>query len=55
MIRLAVAGRRRHRLYSGLCGQAASDYPEMAQYLVAIGIDSISFNADAPMATTKTG
>ncbi|MCJ8163392.1 phosphoenolpyruvate synthase [Pontibacter sp. E15-1] len=31
----------------GLCGQAPSDYPEYASFLVAHGIDSISFNPDA--------
>ncbi len=31
----------------GLCGQASSDFPEMAQFLVEKGIDSISFNPDA--------
>jgi pyruvate,water dikinase len=31
----------------GLCGQAPSDYPAFAQFLVENGIDSISFNPDA--------
>lgn len=31
----------------GLCGQAPSDYPAFAQFLVEQGIDSISFNPDA--------
>lgn len=32
---------------TGLCGQAPSDYPEYAKFLVENGIDSISFNPDA--------
>jgi pyruvate,water dikinase len=31
----------------GLCGQAPSDHPEYARFLVEAGIDSISFNPDA--------
>jgi pyruvate,water dikinase len=53
MIRLAVDGCRRNGRHSGLCGQAPSDYPEMAEYLVRLGIDSISLNPDAVVSTTR--
>jgi pyruvate,water dikinase len=53
MIRLAVEGCRRNGIHSGLCGQAPSDYPEMAEYLVEIGIDSMSLNPDTVIATTR--
>jgi len=38
----------------GICGQAPSDYPEFAQFLVEQGIDSISLNPDAVVKTTMT-
>lgn len=44
MIRLAVEGCKRNGRHSGICGQAPSDYPEMAEYLVRLGIDSMSLN-----------
>ncbi len=53
MIRLAVEGCRRNGIHSGLCGQAPSDYPEMAEYLVRLGIDSMSLNPDTVIATTR--
>ena len=53
MIKLAVEGCRRNGIHSGLCGQAPSDYPDMAEYLVELGIDSISLNPDTVLATTK--
>lgn len=53
MIRLAVDGARRNGKHSGLCGQAPSDYPEMAEYLVEIGIDSMSLNPDTVLQTTQ--
>ena len=53
MIRLAVEGCRRNGIHSGLCGQAPSDYPDMAEYLVRIGIDSMSLNPDTVVAATR--
>jgi len=53
MIRLAVEGARRNNRHCGLCGQAPSDYPEMAEYLVDIGIDAISLNPDSVLSTTR--
>ncbi len=53
MIRLAVEGCRRNGIHSGLCGQAPSDYPDMAEYLVQIGIDSMSLNPDTVLKTTR--
>jgi pyruvate,water dikinase len=53
MIRLAVEGCRRNGIHSGLCGQAPSDYPDMAKYLVELGIDSMSLNPDTVLKTTR--
>ena len=53
MIRLAVEGCRRNGIHSGLCGQAPSDYPDIAQFLVEIGIDSMSLNPDTVIQTTE--
>jgi pyruvate,water dikinase len=53
LIRLAVEGCRRNRIHSGLCGQVSSDYPDMAEYLVELGIDSISLNPDTVLKTTR--
>jgi pyruvate,water dikinase len=51
MIRLAIHGAHRSGRPIGLCGQAPSDYPEFARFLVEEGIDSISLNPDAVIAT----
>ena len=52
MFRLAIEGCRRTGRHSGFCGQAPSDKPEIARFLVEQGIDAISLNPDAVISTT---
>ena len=47
MIKQAVTSAVKSNSKIGLCGQAPSDYPEFAEFLVKLGINSISFNPDA--------
>ncbi len=47
LIATAIRVARKKGIRIGLCGQAPSDMPEFAQFLVREGIHSISFNADA--------
>lgn len=47
MIGMMIEGAKKVGAKIGLCGQAPSDDPEFAQFLVQKGIDSISFNPDA--------
>ncbi len=51
MIQLAIQTARRCGRKIGICGQAPSDYPEFARFLVEQGIDSISLNPDAIVST----
>jgi len=53
MIKMAVEGSKRNERHSGICGQAPSDYPEMAEYLVRLGIDSMSLNPDTVLKTIQ--
>ncbi len=54
IIRMAIEGAKRNGRHIGICGQAPSDYPEIAEFLVRLGIDSISLNPDTILdATTR--
>ncbi|MGB7378177.1 MAG: phosphoenolpyruvate synthase [Rivularia sp. (in: cyanobacteria)] len=51
MVKLAIQSVKKHNRKIGICGQAPSDYPEFAQFLVEQGIDSISLNPDSVLKT----
>jgi pyruvate,water dikinase len=53
MLKLAVEGAKRNGRHSGICGQAPSDHPEIATYLVELGIDSISLTPDTVLRTMR--
>jgi len=52
LIRTAITKARAMGKKIGICGQAPSDYPEFARFLVECGINSISLNADTVIKTT---
>jgi len=52
MIKHVISVCRRRGKYIGICGQAPSDYPEFARFLVKCGIESISLNPDTLIKTT---
>jgi pyruvate,water dikinase len=51
MISMAITAARRNHRKIGICGQAPSDYPEFARFLMEQGIDSISLNPDSVVKT----
>ena len=51
MISTAIQTVHKHGRKIGICGQAPSDYPEFANFLVTEGIDSISLNPDSVLKT----
>lgn len=52
MVAMAIDAAKRKGKKIGICGQAPSDYPEFAAFLVDRGIDSISLNPDTVIQTT---
>lgn len=53
LIREVIRVAHKHKRKVGICGQAPSDYPEFADFLVREGIDSISLNPDTIIETKK--
>ena len=51
LIKIAVQACRAAGKYIGICGQGPSDYPDFAEWLVDIGLDSISLNPDTVVET----
>jgi pyruvate,water dikinase len=54
MVAMAIATAKAKGRKIGICGQAPSDYPEFARFLVEQGIDSISLNPDSVLQTLLT-
>jgi len=52
MFKMAINACKRRGKYIGICGQAPSDYPEIADFLVRQGIESMSLNPDSVLETT---
>lgn len=53
LIKQVIQIAHKHKKHIGICGQAPSDYPEFAEFLVRAGIDSISLNPDTLVPTKK--
>jgi len=53
MVEMAIDAAHRCGKKIGICGQAPSDYPEFARFLVQKGITSISLNPDTVLQTTR--
>lgn len=51
MVKLAILSAKKYGRKIGICGQAPSDYPEFARFLVELGIDSMSLNPDSVLKT----
>ncbi|MBI3715528.1 MAG: phosphoenolpyruvate synthase [Betaproteobacteria bacterium] len=51
MLHLAIAACRRQNKYVGICGQGPSDYPDLAEWLMKEGIESMSLNPDTVVET----
>jgi pyruvate,water dikinase len=53
MLRMLIQTAKRMKVKVGICGQGPSDFPDFAQFLVELGIDSISVTPDSIVKTLK--
>ncbi len=51
MVQKAIEAAKKNGKKIGICGQAVSDYPEFAEFVVECGIDSVSLNPDSVLKT----
>ena len=51
MLSMAIAACRKAGKYAGICGQGPSDHPDLAQWLLQEGIESMSLNPDTVVET----
>ncbi|MDR9453020.1 MAG: phosphoenolpyruvate synthase [Wenzhouxiangella sp.] len=53
LLKMAIEACRKHDKYIGICGQGPSDYPDLAQWLLDQGIESMSLNPDTVVDTWR--
>ena len=51
MLSMAIAAAKKKGKYVGICGQGPSDHPDLAQWLMEQGIESVSLNPDTVVDT----
>ncbi len=53
MLKMLIDTAKKNNVKVGICGQGPSDFPDFAQFLVDLGIDSISVTPDSLVKTVK--
>ncbi len=53
MLRMVIRSAKKSGVKIGICGQGPSDFPDFAQFLVELGIDTISVTPDSVLKTTR--
>lgn len=53
MLRMLITSAKKTKTKVGICGQGPSDFPDFAQFLVELGIDSISVTPDSLLKTKR--